>query len=152
MWPFDSANTDSDWASRSRSRAVSWMCHGSTGYALSEITGQLLQVADHAVGAVLAQGLRLADAVDPHDVAKGAGPAGLDAGQGVLEDRGLARLDGEQLGAVQEGVRRGLAGQVPFADRHAVHPLLHVLPQTGDLQDVGSVGARRHHRRGEPRG
>src|SRR5215211_6816142 len=128
MWPFDSANTDSDWASRSRSSVVSRICQGSTGKQLSVIIGaQLLQVGHDTVGSVLAQGRRLADPVDAYDEAEASRPPGLDAGERVLEDGGLARLDRQQLGRMQEGVRRGLARQVPLADRDAVHALLHVI-------------------------
>lgn len=45
-----------------------------------------------------------------------------------------------------------LAGDVLFAQRHAVHPLLDEPVQTGGREHVAGVGARRHHGHTETRG
>ena len=57
----------------------------------------------------------LTHAVDSDHEAEVPGPARLDAGQRVLEDRRLRGCDAEQLGAAQERVGGGLARDVLVA-------------------------------------
>ena len=92
-------------------------------------------------GAVLAQGVGLADAVDADDVAEVPGAAGLHAGQRVLEHRRLARLDAERLGAGQERVGRRLALEVLLVGDLAVDPRLEQVLDPGGLQHVLAVRA-----------
>ena len=72
-------------------------------------------------------------------------------GECVLEHRRLAGGDIEQLRGPQEGVGSRLPGDVLFAHRHAVDPLLHEPGETGHLEHVAGVGAGRHHRHTETR-
>ena len=67
------------------------------------------EVGDDDVGAVLAQRRRPAPTRSTPTAAEVPGVPGLDAGQGVLEDRGVVRGDAEVLGRGQEGVRGRLA-------------------------------------------
>ena len=90
---------------------------------------------------MLAQRVGVADAVDADDEAEAAGPAGLDAGERVLEDRGLGRLDAERPGAGEEGVRRGLALQVLALGDDAVDPRLEEVLDSGRGEHVAAVGA-----------
>ena len=126
MCPLESANTDSVCASVSRSSSVSRTAHGSTGKAgwwITTCVQQLGEVADDDVGAVLAQRVGLADAIDADDEAEVAGPPGLDAGQRVLEHGRLPRLDAERPRAGEERVRRRLALQMLALGDDAVDDL-----------------------------
>ena len=69
---------------------------------------------------MLGERLGLIDAVDTDDEAEVARGAGLDAGQRVLVDGAGGWLEAERLGAGEEGVRRGLAGEVVAAGDDAV--------------------------------
>ena len=104
MWPLESAKTDSDWASTSRSSASSVTAHGSTEKCGWAITQQLGEVVDDDVGAVRAQRVALADAVDADDVAEAARAPGLHAGERVLEDRGLRRARRRGMRAASRNV------------------------------------------------
>src|SRR5947209_2118850 len=101
MWPLERAKIDSVCASRSRCSSRSVTLHGSTANTLASITfallgssplEQLREILDHDVGAVLAQRVGMARAVDPHDPAEATGASRLDAGQRVLEHRRVRRL------------------------------------------------------------
>ena len=107
---------------------------------------QLRKVLDHDVGAVLLECIGLSRPVHADDVAELAGAAGFDAGERVLENDRLGRLDPESFGAEQERVRRRLALEVLLLERVAVDPLLDELGQAGHLEYLLGVGARRHHR------
>ena len=73
---------------------------------------QLGEVVDDDVGAVLEQRVVAGAAVDADDEAEAAGPAGGDAGDGVLDHDRPRRVDAEAVGGVQEHVGRRLAGDV----------------------------------------
>ena len=93
---------------------------------------------------------KLLGAVDADDEAEVPGPAGLDAGQRVLEDRRLMRSDAEAPRTLQERVRRRLALQAELCPDIAVHALLHVLGEAGDLEHLGRVVAARDDRAPQP--
>src|ERR1700755_2642097 len=92
----------------------------------------------------------MADSVDADHDAEVSGPAGLNAGQRVLEHRSLIRRYRKQLGRTEKRVRLGLAGDVFVAHRDAVDAVLDELGEPGDFEDVTGVGARRHHRDTQP--
>ena len=93
---------------------------------------------------------RLPGPVDADHEPEAAGPAGLHAGQRVLEHCRLARSDAEAPGGEQEHVGRRLAGQVlPFGGE-PVDDHLEQLGQPGHLEHRPGVGARRHHGSAEP--
>jgi hypothetical protein len=105
---------------------------------------ELGEVGDDDVGAVLAQRVGLAHAVDAHDVSEPARAARLHAGQRVLEHGRARRVDAEPPRAGGERVRRGLALQ-PLARGHdAIDDLLEQLDDPGRPQDVAAVRARGH--------
>src|SRR5213078_4091356 len=115
MCPLDRANTDSLWASRPRSSFVSRTCQGSAGYAFCAIIHllqQVREVLDDDVSSVLTQRVGLPGAVDTDHIPEVAGPAGRDAGQGILEHSCFGEPHAQQLGRALEGVRSRLAAQV----------------------------------------
>ena len=65
------------------------------------------------------------------------------AGDRVLEDHGRGRLDAEQPGAGQEGVRLGLAAQPVARGDHAVDPRVDQVGEAAGLDDLLAVGRRR---------
>ena len=107
---------------------------------LSATIEQLGQVLDDHISSVLAQSVGLVCAIHTHDVPEIAGPTRLHSGQRVLEDRSGHWLDPHCLRAGEEGVRRGLAMQMPFADHHTVDACLDETLQVGRLQHRLAVG------------
>ena len=77
-------------------------------YALGE---EFRQVRDDDVGAMPAQRLGLAVAGDADHQAEAAGPPGLHAAEGILDDHGPLRLDPELPSRLEKGIGRRLAGQ-----------------------------------------
>ena len=69
------------------------------------------------------------------------GAAGLDPGDGVLEDAGGGGLDPERFRPGQVGVRRGLPFQVLLVGDDAVDPRLEEVGDPGRLEHVLAVGA-----------
>ncbi len=120
MWPFESANSDSVWASTSRSSSVSRRAHGSTrkpGVADHDLE-ELRQVGDDDVGAVRSQSGGLAHAVDADHAAEPARAASLDPGQRILEHGRVGGRDAERVGRREERVGRRLAGEALAKRRH----------------------------------
>src|SRR3954447_2651894 len=95
---------------------------------------------------MLFQGAGLADAVDADHETEAAGATGLDAGERVLEDRGLLRFYAEPSRTFQERIRRGLALEPAFGDRVAVDDLREAIDDPDRTQDVLGVGRRRDDR------
>jgi len=87
------------------------------------------------------QGLGLADPIDTDDISEGARAAGFDAGQGILEDRGLAWQDVKQARSGQVRVRRRLARQVLLRGHDAIDARLKELVDSSGDQYVMAVGA-----------
>src|SRR3954467_5506853 len=114
MCPFDSANSDSDWASDAWSSPTSRTDHGSTGNCSSVLIApssqQFFEVAADDVGAVRVQRLAVlvVGAVHPHPGPEVAAAPGLDAGGRVVEHDRAARFDAGPLGAGQKRVGRRL--------------------------------------------
>jgi hypothetical protein len=86
---------------------------------------------------------RCVDADDEPEVPR---TAGLDAGQRVLEDRGGGRGDPEQLGAGEERVRRGLAGQAARLADVAVDRRVEAALEPRGADDDAAVRRRRDDR------
>ena len=116
MWPLDSANTDSLWASSSRlqlgladrPRLDRETTGGRSRLRPAARRGRRRRRRRRAARSAS----RLADAVDADDVAEVPGAAGLDAGERVLEHRRVRGLDAERARAGEERVGRGLAREV----------------------------------------
>ena len=90
------------------------IAHGSTSntsWPITAASSSSAEVLDHDVRPVLVQRSGVADAVDPDDTAKVTRPAGLDAGERVLEHRRLCRLGAERRGAARNVSGAGLPGR-----------------------------------------
>ena len=71
-----------------------------------------------------AQGLGLSHPVDPDHEAEPAGPPGLHAGQGVLEDCRLVGVHSERAGGSKIGIGSGLSSQMGRFNGHAIDECL----------------------------
>src|SRR5699024_9855498 len=99
----------------------------------------LLEVGDDERRTGVGQGL-VADApVDPDHRPEAAVGPGLDPGDGVLVDHGLAEGDAEQLGGAHVGVRCGFAGQALLGGDVAVHDVLEAVQQARPPQHLPGV-------------
>lgn len=98
------------------------------------------------VGAVGDQRVAGVLAVDADDKAESPCSAGLHAGDGVLEDDGVARRDSEQLRGVEEGVGRRFADKPELRRLDAGDLCVEELAQAGVLEDVAAVLAGRYDR------
>src|SRR5215207_460354 len=103
------------------------------------------EVVGDDVGAVLGEQFALPAPVHTHDKAESAGPSGLYAGDGVLEDGRPRGCSVEQLGGLQERVRRRLPGEVEGGRLDAGDPSVEEAEQPGTAQDHVAVLARGHH-------
>src|SRR5213078_1347229 len=86
--------------------------------------------------------LRLAHAIDADDAAERTAAAGLDAGERVLEHRGLRRRRPELLRRREIHVRLRLAGQMLALGDDAVDAELEEVGDPGRLEHLAAVGAR----------
>src|SRR5829696_3235257 len=100
---------------------------------------QLRQVAAHQIGAGVPERSLGTAAVDAHDEPEPAGSPRLHAGDRVLEDDGSRGWHTEQLGRLEEGVRRGLAGEPELRGLNAGDRDVEQLAQPGALQDRPAV-------------
>ena len=149
MCPFERANSDSAWASRSMSTPSSTSAQGSTGWRGSGAhPTSSAEVAHHDVGAVLEQSLRAGRGGPPPRTSPKlpARPASTPASASSKTTASLG-IHSQQLGRPQERVRRRLAGQVLARDHHSVHAHVEEIADAGGLEDLLGVGARGHHRR-----
>ena len=117
MWPLDRAKSDSLWASTSRSRrglAQRATARPDGGHGLdsrsSVASSSSREVGDDDVGAVVAQRIGAGRRGRRRPPRRTRRPAGLDAGQRVLEDRRLRRARRPVRGRGQERVGRRFAG------------------------------------------
>ncbi len=99
---------------------------------------------------MLAQRLRMPGPVDADHMAEPAGPTGLDADLGVLEDGAPLRRQAQLRSRRQERVRRGLARQLTLTRDHPVDAQLDERVEPGDLQDLFGVRAAGDHRPAQP--
>ena len=114
MWPFASANNDSVLASASRSRCVSRTDQGSTANAVGRHPrpNSSPRSATTRSAPRSAQRVGVADPIDADDEPEAARASGGDAGERVLEDRRLRRLDVELARGREKGVRSRLPAEL----------------------------------------
>ena len=96
------------------------------------------------VGAVLAERLGLTETVDADDEVEAAAVAGLDAGEGVLDDDRPRRRHPQPPRRLEVHRGVGLAGQAQLLAGHAVDADLEQVGEPCHVEDHGRVLARRH--------
>ena len=79
--------------------------------------------------------------------AEAAARAGLDAGNGVLDDHRACRVDAQRARRLEKHVRRRLAGKAALDDAVAVHGDVEQRREACRLEHAGAVLARGHYRR-----
>ena len=110
---------------------------------------QIGEIGDHDVRPLRLELGRLVCAADADHQAKAAGASRLHAADRVFKDDGALRIDAEELGRLDEQVRRRLALQAEARDVVAVEADVEQIHQAGDLEHRARIAARRYQRRAD---
>ena len=101
------------------------------------------EVGNHHVGAVLEEVVGMSGPVDANDECEPAVAACLDSGLGVLDDHGPLRGRAQSAGGLHQDGWVGLTRQPESFGDHAVHPDREQVAESGRVEDLFAVAARR---------